>query len=112
MTIGLFHGAKAKRGRCDRGVIVTFILLLTAGLIVLYAASYYNAQDKGSPLSEVLSQLMGIGLGAAGMAVVLRIDYRILQKTVFSSTLLCASIVLLILVATPGIGRFVNGSRR
>ena len=51
MTIGLFHGAKAKRGRCDRGVIVTFILLLTAGLIVLYAASYYNAQDKGSPLS-------------------------------------------------------------
>ena len=112
MTIGLFHGAKAKRGRCDRGVIVTFILLLTAGLIVLYAASYYNAQDKGSPLSEVLSQLMGIGLGAAGMAVVLRIDYRILQKPVFSSTLLCASIVLLILVATPGIGRFVNGSRR
>ena len=80
MTIGLFHGAKAKRGRCDRGVIVTFILLLTAGLIVLYAASYYNAQDKGSPLSEVLSQLMGIGLGAAGMAVVLRIDYRMFTK--------------------------------
>lgn len=112
MTSGLLHGAKARRGACDRGLIVTFILLLTVGLIVLYAASYYNAQDKGSPLSEVLSQLMGIGLGAVGMAAVLRIDYRILQKPLFSSTLLCASIVLLILVAIPGVGRYLNGSRR
>lgn len=92
--------------------MTTFLLLLAVGLVVLYAASYYNAQDKGSPLSEVVSQLMGIALGAAGLAVVLRIDYRILQKPVFSSTLLCGSIVLLILVAIPGVGRLINGSRR
>ena len=64
MTIGLFHGAKAKRGRCDRGVIVTFILLLTAGLIVggiscvltkaLFAAlpSSAGQQRKGSPFKN------------------------------------------------------------
>ena len=118
MTHGLPKcGAKAKRTgrdkwRCDRGLVTTFLLLLAVGLVVLYAASYYNAQDKGSPLSEVVSQLLGIALGAIGLAIVLRIDYRILQKPVFSSTLLCGSIVLLILVAIPGVGRLINGSRR
>ena len=60
---------------CDRGVLVTFILLLAVGLIVLYAASYYNAQDReGSAYAEVVSQLMGMARGAAAMVVVLRVD--------------------------------------
>ena len=32
--------------RVDRGVLFSFLLLLLTGLVVLYAASYYNAQDK------------------------------------------------------------------
>lgn len=112
------RGAKEKitgntAGNVDRGVLVTFLLLLMTGLIILYAASYYNAQDSaGNPLSEVISQLEGIALGAAGMLVMLRIDYRALQKPMFSSGLLLVSIVLLILVAIPGIGSMINGSRR
>jgi len=94
-------------------VLVTFVLLLAVGLLVLYAASYYNAQDRdGSPLAEVVSQLMGIALGAAAMAVILRIDYRILQKPKYSSSLLCLSLLLLVLVAIPGVGKMLNGSRR
>lgn len=92
---------------------MTALLLMAFGLVTLYAASYYNAQDSsGSPLSEVMSQLMGMGLGALFMAVILRIDYRILQKPVYSSSLLCVSLLLLILVAIPGIGKSLNGSRR
>ena len=34
----------------DRGLAITFVLLLVSGLIVLYAASYYNAQDGGCAL--------------------------------------------------------------
>ena len=55
-------------------------LLLITGLIVLFAASYYNAQDKGSALSEVWSQLLGVAVGVCGMAVVLRLDYQLLKK--------------------------------
>ncbi len=96
----------------DRGLMVCFIALLACGLLVLYAASFYNAQDRGSALSEVMSQLMGIAAGAAAMLFLLRIDVRILSKPWISTTLLLASIVLLILVAIPGVGRMLNGSRR
>ncbi len=58
----------------DRGLAITFVLLLISGLIVLYAASYYNAQDGGSPFAEVRSQLFGVVVGAAGMAVILKLD--------------------------------------
>ena len=46
------------------------------------------------------------------MFVVMRIDYRILATPAVSGALLGVSIVLLILVAIPGIGRYINGSRR
>ena len=64
----------------DRGVAITFLLLMLMGLMVLYAASYYNAQDSGNALSEVYSQLVGIAVGAVGMAFMLRIDYRRLRQ--------------------------------
>ena len=96
----------------DRGLLISFIALLLSGLVVLYAASYYNAQDSGSPLSEVYSQLMGIAAGTILMLPLLQIDYRILARPKIATTLLLTSIVLLILVAIPGIGKMLNGSRR
>ena len=96
----------------DRGLVTTFALLLMLGLTVLYAASYYNAQDTGSALSEVYSQLAGIAVGAVGMAFVLRIDYHVLRKPWVCGGLLGLSFLLLILVAIPGIGKLLNGSRR
>lgn len=107
-------GAKRKHRilRIDRGLTVTFLLLLASGLVVLYAASFYNAQDSGSSLSEVYSQLLGIAVGFAGMAVVLQVDYRILASAKICLSLLAVSFVLLALVAIPGIGKMLNGSRR
>lgn len=93
-------------------MLITFILLLLTGLIVLFAASYYNAQDRGSALSEVYSQLMGMGVGACGMLVIMRLDYRFLAKPAVSGALVGLSVVLLVLVAIPGIGSYINGSRR
>ena len=85
---------------------------MLTGLIVLFAASYYNAQDKGNALSEVYSQLIGIAAGIIGMAFALRIDYRLLSRPAVTGALLGISVILLILVAIPGIGRYINGSRR
>ena len=96
----------------DRGVAVTFVALLVAGLTTLYAASYYNAQDNGGALSEVTSQCFGIAVGAAAMLVVLRLDYRVLARPWVCGALLAASFAMLALVAIPGIGRMLNGSRR
>lgn len=88
------------------------MLLVLTGLVVLYAASYYNAQDKGNALSEVYSQLAGVGVGAVLMLAILRIDYRRLNHPAVVIALLAVSVVLLILVAIPGVGKMLNGSRR
>ena len=122
MTLPAFHGAKAarrsapKNGRSvrdiDRGLLTCFVLLMMIGLATLYAASYYNAQDNGGALSEVLSQLLGIAVGAAGMAVLLAVDYRALAKPWVCGGLLAASFAMLALVAVPGVGKMLNGSRR
>ena len=90
----------------------SFVLLVLTGLVVLYAASYYNAQDKGNALSEVYSQLAGVGVGAVLMLAILRIDYRRLNHPAVVIALLAVSVVLLILVAIPGVGKMLNGSRR
>lgn len=96
----------------DRGLVTCFIMLLLLGLTVLYAASFYNAQDHGDALSEVYSQLMGIGVGAVGMAFLLKIDYRALGRPWLCGGLLALSFALLALVAIPGVGKMLNGSRR
>ena len=96
----------------DRGLAASFVALMLLGITVLYAASFYNAQDSGDALSEVYSQLMGIGVGAAGMAFLLRIDYRALRRPWLCGGLLGLSFALLVLVAIPGVGRMLNGSRR
>lgn len=101
-----------KREPLDRGVLITTILLILMGIAVLFAASYYNAQDKGNPLSEVNSQLLGIALGTGLMLVLSRLDYHLLSRRWVILALLGASFVLLILVAIPGIGKMINGSRR
>ena len=98
--------------RVDRGVLFSFLLLLFLGLVVLYAASYYNAQDKGNALSEVTSQLTGIGAGALLMLVILRVDYRKLSHPAVVAALVGLSLTLLALVAVPGVGKMLNGSRR
>ncbi|MBQ3574286.1 MAG: FtsW/RodA/SpoVE family cell cycle protein, partial [Clostridia bacterium] len=121
MILQTANGAKAavkkqkkysKLRNIDKGLLFTFIALNLCGILILYAASFYNAQDKGSALSEVYSQLMGMGAGLIMMLVILMIDYRVLAKPQITSVLLLMSVVLLILVAIPGIGRMLNGSRR
>jgi len=115
------NGAKEARGDgrkknriflVDKGLAAVFLLLLASGAVVLYAASFYNAQDGGNALSEVYSQLLGMALGFVAMLVLLQIDYHILAKPQVCLTLLGTSFILLILVAIPGIGKMLNGSRR
>ena len=96
----------------DRGLAITFAMLMALGLVTLYAASYYNAQDNGGALSEVVSQLFGVAVGAAAMLLVLRMDYRVLAKPWLCGGLLAVSFIMLALVAVPGIGKMLNGSRR
>ena len=58
MRLALKDIATDAKRSVDKGLLVTFAALLLTGLVVLYAASYYNAQDGGSSLADVYSQLL------------------------------------------------------
>jgi cell division protein FtsW len=81
-------------------------------LLVLFSATFYTGTSTRSPYSEVLKQLLGIGLGTAACIVTSRIPYRCWQHPYVVVGGLALSAVLLVLVIIPGVGVYINGSRR
>lgn len=116
MNAGVLRGAKVFRNtrgkKPDKSILAVFVLLIVTGLVVLTCASFYNASLKGSVLTDVVSQLIGIMLGLTFMLIIWKLDISFLSKPVVSGWLLGISFLMLILVAIPGIGVYINGSRR
>lgn len=104
--------ARKKLSPVDGSIVAILILLLLAGLLTLFSATYYSAQGAGNPAGEVLRQLVGVALGAFAMVVTSRIPYRFWRLPQVIVTGLVLSAVLLVLVIVPGVGVYINGSRR
>ena len=104
--------ARKKLSPVDGSIVAILILLLLAGLLTLFSATYYSAQGTGNPAGEVLRQLVGVALGAFAMVVTSRIPYRFWRLPQVVVTGLVLSAVLLVLVIVPGVGVYINGSRR
>lgn len=103
---------KRKRRPADKTLPVIVGLLLMMGLVTLFSATYYNAQDSGDALSEVKKQLFGMAIGFVAMFFTSRIPYWFWGRHRVALLGLALSAVLLVLVIIPGVGVYVNGSRR
>ena len=101
-----------RRKPVDRTLLTIMTMLLLLGLLTLFSATYYKAQESGDPLSEVKKQLFGVAVGAAAMFFTARIPYAFWGSRRVVMTGVAVSGILLVLVAIPGIGTSVNGSRR
>ena len=101
-----------RRNPVDGMLVTVLILLLATGLLVLFSATYYTSQDKANPLAEVERQLFGIALGTVACVITSRIPYRFWKDTWVVIAGLAVSLVLLTLVIIPGVGVYINGSRR
>ncbi len=92
-------------------VFLTTLTLLAFGLIMIYSASVSEGlRDFGSKWHFVLLQLKWGGVGLLLMLIASRIPTRLWQR--LSPALLLLGIILLLLVAIPGIGTKVQGARR
>lgn len=96
----------------DAKLVAALILLLLFGLVVLFSATYYSAQEGGDALSAVKKQMLGIAMGAAACYVCSRIPFGVYRDARLLWGLLALSTLLLVLVLIPGIGQSINGSRR
>jgi cell division protein FtsW len=102
---------RQQRLALDPVMLTTVFGLLLAGLVMVGSASLNVAQRlTGDPFfyfeRQLLSVLLGLTVGAALLVVPIHVWKRL------APWLLVASFALLAVVAIPGIGHSVNGSRR
>lgn len=103
---------KPKRRPVDCTLLVLTVLLIMGGLVTLFSATYYKAATSGDALLEVKRQMIGVGLGTVLMLITSRIPYAFWREPRVVVAALGMSFILLILVIIPGIGVYLNGSRR
>ena len=68
-----------RRNPVDRSLVIIMVMLLSAGLLVLFSATYYAATVN--PFSELIKQLIGVALGTVACIVTSRIPYRFWRQT-------------------------------
>ena len=87
------------------------VLLLSLGTVLVYSASAVRAQNiSGSSDLFLLKHLSSIAVGLVLAAIAMRIPIETWSKLAYP--MLALSVVLLLLVFVPGIGKRVNGAVR
>ena len=97
--------------RPDYLLLASTIALLVLGTLMVYSASFVVAHNEFNDDAYFLvRQLAWIGLGAIGMLLAMRLDYR--RWRLLSLPIMLACIGLLVLVLVPGIGASNYGAVR
>jgi cell division protein FtsW len=91
-------------------VIAVVALLTSLGLIMVLSASGVRSyDDDGSAWVIFGRQVLWTVIGLVGFYIALRVPVRVMRKT--ASFTFALTIVMLVLVLVPGIGKEANGSR-
>jgi len=95
----------------DSSLFFTVIALLSFGVIMVYSSSavsaYVNFNDSYYFFKR---QIIWVTVGIIAMLFTLNIDYHVWRK--LAAPILIVTVILLILVLIPGLGKVVNGARR
>lgn len=98
----------------DYSLIVTTVVLVLFGILMVFSASFYTAQNSAATKYDgyyyLWKQLTGAGIGLAAMIFMMFFDYNRLKKMRY--WILGAALILMVLVFVPGVGIEINGSRR
>ena len=97
-----------------RGLLVSTLVLMGFGLLSVYSASSYVAQQAGRPDTYYLfQQASRAGIGCVAMAFASVIDYRIYRRLAWPILGLTALLLVPMLIpGTEAIAPRINGARR
>lgn len=102
---------EGKKGTPDYILFFVVITLMTLGLIMILSASSIRAlADYNDSFYLFKHQLIWSIIGITAMVFFMNLDYHIYQKN--AKLILILTIIGLVIVLIPGIGRIVGGSRR
>lgn len=95
----------------DTVLVSAVLALLALGIVMVYSASSVSAEVHfGDTYYFLKRQLIWTVLGIGAMLAIMRIDYRVWQS--LAMPILAGTVVLLVLVLVPGLGKTVNGAQR
>ncbi|MBV8444632.1 MAG: putative lipid II flippase FtsW [Candidatus Dormibacteraeota bacterium] len=95
----------------DGWLLIVVVGLVAFGLVMVYSASEaLGYLWYGNPNYFFEHQLVGVGLGAAGMLLAARIDYHRLRR--LAKPAMAVMLVALVVVLLPHIGSEHNGAQR
>ena len=91
-------------------IIAVTALLVTLGLTMVLSASGVHSYDEdGSPWAIFARQVLWTVVGLIAFYVALRMPVQLMRSLAFSG--FAVTVVMLVLVLVPGIGKEANGSR-
>lgn len=109
-TLPVDSPAPAQR-RYDTWLLITTLVLVAFGLLMVYSASAYSAQeDFHDPMHYLYRQGTAVVLGLGLLVGLARLPYRRLAE--HASTLYGVALATLVMVWLPGIGHTANGATR
>lgn len=102
---------REKVGKPDYLLAITVFLLCVFGIVMISSASIVLSQEKfGTNFHYVIQQIVSLVIGLCGMLVAYFIDYRWWKK--ISLTLFLITLILMIAVFIPVIGKSFGGAHR
>ncbi|PWM50036.1 MAG: stage V sporulation protein E, partial [Bacillota bacterium] len=111
MQAAIIERTRSVRRSGNWGIPVVAVLLAGFGVLMVYSASYYSAQQQtGDAFFYMKKQLAGLVLGGIAMAVMALFPYRKLKKLKWPALII--SLVLLAAVFVPGLGVENYGATR
>ncbi len=92
-------------------LLMTTVLLICVGVVMIFSASsIYSWENYKDPAFFLKRHIIFLMLGIMVAFLIMCLDYRKLKQ--YSKPLLACSLILLVLVLVPGLGREVGGARR
>ena len=99
------------RSHIDYTFLFAIVLMVCVGMVMLLSASTPAARTKyGDSYYFFNKQLLFVAIGFVGMIIASHIDYKFYKK--YAPYIFGVALFLIVIVAIPGIGRKLNGSRR
>jgi len=99
------------RYQYDKVLIAVTLFLVFFGIMMVFSASFVvSYQENGTEYYIFQRQVSFAVLGLLLLAMTMVLDYHVLKSSVY--LILGVSLLLLVLVLIPGIGKEINGARR
>ena len=104
------HARPLRVGQLDFSLLIMVAVICAFGLVMVFSASYYYAQDRGMDdgFYYLKNQAMYLGLGLVAMFLISRFDYHNLDKV----RVIALVVVTVLMLAVVFFGKERNGAKR